>query len=317
MFDGKAFGEEMVGIVKGYVDRATAPLLKRIEELEARQSERGEKGEDGEPGLKGEDGRDGKDGIGLAGAMIDRDGVLIITLSDGTARELGVVVGKDGADGKDGRDGIDGKDGADGKDGDPGAPGLDGSNGADGKDGIDGRDGTDGQDGNPGAEGRDGIDGKDGVDGTDGKDGASLINAHIERDGSLVLSLSDGTTKSLGVIVGKDGVDGRDGTDGRDGERGPAGFSLEHFDVTQADDGRTIIMSFGQGDVREEYELEFPVMIDRGVWKPGEFKSGDTVTWAGSIWTAQRDTSAKPDDPEGGWRLAVKRGRDGRDAGSK
>lgn len=37
-----------------------------------------------------------KDGVGLAGAMIDRAGQLVVTMSDGSVRELGVVVGRDG-----------------------------------------------------------------------------------------------------------------------------------------------------------------------------------------------------------------------------
>lgn len=41
----------------------------------------------------------GKDGLGLAGAMIDRDGALQITLTNGETKSLGRVVGKDGADG--------------------------------------------------------------------------------------------------------------------------------------------------------------------------------------------------------------------------
>lgn len=57
---------------------------------------RGEKGERGDPGPKGED---GQDGVGLAGAMIDRDGTLIITTTKGEAVRLGNVVGRDGADG--------------------------------------------------------------------------------------------------------------------------------------------------------------------------------------------------------------------------
>lgn len=40
-----------------------------------------------------------KDGLGLAGAMIDRDGALQITLTNGDVKSLGVVVGKDGVDG--------------------------------------------------------------------------------------------------------------------------------------------------------------------------------------------------------------------------
>jgi hypothetical protein len=42
----------------------------------------------------------GADGIGLAGAMIDRDGNLVITTSDGRTHNLGLVVGKDGEAGE-------------------------------------------------------------------------------------------------------------------------------------------------------------------------------------------------------------------------
>ena len=44
------------------------------------------------------------DGVGLAGAMIDRSGALVVTLTNGQLRELGQVVGKDGAPGRDGSD---------------------------------------------------------------------------------------------------------------------------------------------------------------------------------------------------------------------
>lgn len=40
-----------------------------------------------------------KDGLGVAGAMIDRDGALQITLTNGEVKSLGLVVGKDGNDG--------------------------------------------------------------------------------------------------------------------------------------------------------------------------------------------------------------------------
>lgn len=63
-------------------------------------------GKDGERGPQGEKGAGGADGIGVAGAMIDRDGVLLITTSSGDVKTLGVVVGKDGRDGQDGKDGL-------------------------------------------------------------------------------------------------------------------------------------------------------------------------------------------------------------------
>lgn len=62
----------------------------------------GKDGKDGEKGIDGKDGEKGLDGIGQAGAMIDRDGCLIITTTNGETKNLGVVVGKDGESGKDG-----------------------------------------------------------------------------------------------------------------------------------------------------------------------------------------------------------------------
>lgn len=49
-----------------------------------------------------------KDGVGVAGAMIDRDGSLQLTLSNGEVKNLGKVDGKNGDDGKPGTDGKDG-----------------------------------------------------------------------------------------------------------------------------------------------------------------------------------------------------------------
>jgi len=74
-------------------------------------------------------------------------------------------------------------------------------------------------------------------------------------------------------------------------------------------------MSFTQGEVRHTYELQFPVAIYRGVFKAGEtYQYGDLVTWGGSLWHAEKETGEKPDGPESGFRLAVKKGRDGKDA---
>jgi hypothetical protein len=78
---------------------------------------------------------------------------------------------------KDGRDGINGKDGRDGKNG------------------KDGRDGKDGKTGPQGPKGQDGIDGLDGV---------SVVNAHIDFDGSLIIDLSTGTAINVGEVVSSD-----------------------------------------------------------------------------------------------------------------
>lgn len=64
----------------------------------------GDQGPRGEPGEAGEKGDPGADGVGLAGAVIDREGALTLTLTNGEIKSLGVIVGKDGQHGKDGAD---------------------------------------------------------------------------------------------------------------------------------------------------------------------------------------------------------------------
>jgi integrin beta 3 len=56
-------------------------------------------------------GADGKDGVGVAGALIDVEGQLNITLSNGEVKKLGKVMGPAGADGRHGTNGKDGVDG--------------------------------------------------------------------------------------------------------------------------------------------------------------------------------------------------------------
>lgn len=128
--------------VKGYIDRSLDDIFKRLDSIEAakpeqgppgsdgvpgkdgekgidgaagRDGEPGRDGKDGEAGLPGKDGLDGapgangldgKDGIGLASALIDRDGELVITTTDGGIAKLGRVNGKDGEPGKPGLDGL-------------------------------------------------------------------------------------------------------------------------------------------------------------------------------------------------------------------
>lgn len=114
MFDGEAFGAEIVAAVKSYVDKTVAPLLARIAELEARAPERGEPGPmgpQGETGISGEKGDPGSDGISIVDAMLDSEGHLVTIWGTGESKRVGRVVGKDGAPG---RNGANGKDGADG-----------------------------------------------------------------------------------------------------------------------------------------------------------------------------------------------------------
>ena len=76
--------------------------------------------------------------------------------------------------------------------------------GRDGSNGTDGRDGKDGKSGRDGLKGDRGVDGQAGRDGENGVDGVSVTNAHIDFDGSLVISLSDGRELNVGEVVSQD-----------------------------------------------------------------------------------------------------------------
>ena len=97
--------------------------------------------------------------------------------------------------------------------------------------------------------------------------------------------------------------------DGRDA------LPLESFDLSLAEDGRTVTVKMQAGDTVLEKSLKIASVIDRGAYKSqSEYECGDAVTHGGSLWIAQQDA------PEGapgmggkGWRLAVKKGRDGKD----
>jgi len=76
--------------------------------------------------------------------------------------------------------------------------------GRDGANGKDGRDGKDGKSGRDGLKGDRGVDGQAGRDGVDGVDGISVVNAQIDFDGSLVITLSDGREINVGEVVSQD-----------------------------------------------------------------------------------------------------------------
>ena len=44
----------------------------------------------------------------------------------------------------------------------------------------------------------------------DGRDGVGLAGSLIDRTGSLILTMTDGSTHNLGTIIGRDGTDGKE-----------------------------------------------------------------------------------------------------------
>ena len=292
--------------------------------------ERGERGTPGEPGMHG---KDGADGVSIKGDPGER----------GEKGDPGLN-GKDGApglDGKDGVPGLNGKDGAAGVNGKDGAQGLPGKDGAAGLNGKDGAPGLNGKDGLPGLQGKDGVDGangKDGADGLHGKDGAGVVDAMLDRTGQLVLTLSNGQTKTVGLVVGKDGANGQDGQpgrdvdpllvkefltgelakwprpkDGQDGRDGTDGFGFEDLSLV-FDEMKGWAVRFSRQDLTKDFPV--PIPFDAGVWRPGrQYPAGAGVTVKGAWWIAQQTTSVRPGDENlasRSWRLAVRGGKDGK-----
>jgi integrin beta 3 len=166
-----------------------------------------------------------------------------------------------------------------------------------------------GEPGERGADGENGTPGADGRDGADGKDGIGLADVLRDADGGLVVVMTDGRTKSLGLIDGKDGKDGEAGKDGRDG----LGFDDLH--VEQVGE-RTVRFLLKRDADEAEFDVTFPVPIYRGVHKEGDtYEPGDLTTWAGSLWHCNEAKGLKPGAPDSGWQLAAKAGRPGKDAG--
>lgn len=148
------------------------------------------------------------------------------------------------------------------------------------------------------------------------KDGVNIAGGMIDRDGNLILTLSNGEAKNLGRVVGKD-IDPAHVADlvakavdaipkPKDGLNG-VGF--DDMDMVETDDG--IFLRFVRGENVKDFRL--PVIIDRGVYVADrKYFKGDFVTWGGCGYIAQEETDDKPGTGKG-WRMAVKKGRDGKD----
>lgn len=110
-------------------------------------------------------------------------------------------------------------------------------------------------------------------------------------------------------------ANGTDGEPGRDGKDGTDGVQLDDIDMELRGD-RTLVFSLMSGGQIVEKEVRLPWPLDRGTFRSGKtYEQGDCVTYAGNLWIATGDTSEAPGvGPAALWRMAVKRGKDGRSA---
>jgi len=102
----------------------------------------------------------------------------------------------------------------------------------------------------------------------------------------------------------------KDGADGRDA------LPLESFDLSLGEDGRTVTVKMQAGETVIEKSLKIAAVIDRGVYsseKAAIYEQGDGTTYGGCYWIAQKDAPEGVPGSSSDWRLAVKKGRDGKD----
>jgi hypothetical protein len=190
--------------------------------------------------------------------------------------------GERGADGLQGERGLPGPEGPIGPCGEPGLQGPAGDRGADGGTGLQGLPGPEGPTGargDPGSQGAQGPCGDKGEKGEPGRDGRDAADLALLR----------------GFIV----------------EQVAAEISdvFAKGSMTSPDFGRTWNAAFGGKD----HEIKTGIPLDAGVWTEERgYVAGDTVSHGGSMFIAQVANTAKPGKSDD-WRLAVKRGADGRD----
>lgn len=148
------------------------------------------------------------------------------------------------------------------------------------------------------------------VNGKDGADGVGLAGALLSHEGAIVLTLSNGDVKQLGVVVGAKGEPGRDGTDGRDA------LGFEDVEEELEDGGRVLVRTWKRGDYVKTFRHQMATPVHRGVFVEGKtYERGDCVTWGGHCWHAKETTTLKPDYTPASaksWSLVTKAGRDGK-----
>lgn len=127
-----------------------------------------------------------------------------------------------------------------------------------------------------------------------------VANTLIDRDGCLIVTMTNGDAKSLGKVVGTDGKDGSDGV------------SLDSFEMEyDAAEHEVIVKASCHGRSKE---LRYPAggIRPAGYWREGtKAKTGEAWVHDGSLWIAVKDCASKPATQEDGWIIAARKGRDG------
>lgn len=153
-------------------------------------------------------------------------------------------------------------------------------------------------------------DGKDGADGKDGLNGKDALQIEIQPSVDFDKSYPRGTyaIHNGGLIKSYMQTNGRTGWE-------TVFNGIASFDFHQINDRTVQVSMMLTNGEEKKATFNVPAVIDRGVFREeNKYLSGDGVTFGGSYWIAlKNDPQGKPGTSDD-WRLAVKKGRDGKDA---
>ena len=225
--------------------------------------------------ITGPQGEIGQTGVGIASLIVNADGHVMVTYTDGREVDGGSVLGPEGPRGPmgpRGEPGLRGNDGGDGASvinasinlagqlvltlssgnvinagrvvGAQGEEGAQGLQGPQGPPGLEGPRGPQGFQGPQGIQGEQGVPGELGQPGSDGADGASVVAASV-ADGDLLLELSTGDIVNAGDITGPQGEQGVQGAQGAQGAQGEAGVSVAQAGV---DGDGSLVIGLSDGE---------------------------------------------------------------------
>jgi hypothetical protein len=176
----------------------------------------GATGATGAQGIQGETGVQGPAGLAVTGAAVNGSGRLIITRSDSSIIDAGLVIGPQGAQGVKGDTGETGA---------VGPAGTNGTNGVGVSSAVVNGSGrliitkTDSSTVDAGSvvgpKGDQGTTGNTGAAGATGPQGVSVYQAVVDGDGNLQITLDDASTLNAGSVVGPQGAQGVQGPAGR------------------------------------------------------------------------------------------------------
>lgn len=170
-----------------------------------------------------------------------------------------------------------------------------------------------GEKGDPGEQGVPGIKGDPGKDGEPGRDAAEL---------EILPSIDEAKSYRRGTWASHNGglIKAVRQTDPITEGLVQSGWSvmvegISAIVVAQGDDPREIeVASMLTSGTKAIAVFRLPIVIDRGVYRADErYAKGDGVTWGGSYSIAQKDEPQGEPGKSDDWRLAVRRGRDGKD----